>query len=101
MRVIYKSPGANPFPADIDNTVEQYQNLVGGYFEMVRIGTDAAIICNDEALLTGMKLNCTVMGHPFYGPIFLVGLRGNDFCDVPGAWEEMNVFKDVERRAYE
>lgn len=88
MRVIYKEPGCAPVIRDIPNTLEELQGAVGGYIESVTIATDAAIIVNEEGRLLCLPYNCTICGLDFYGPLLIVGVDGENFCDLPDAWSD-------------
>ena len=84
MKIIYKAPGKNPELREIHNDLAALQQLVGGYIETVTVAPDACIICNEEGRLMGLPYNCTICGVSFVGPVLIVGVEGEDFCDVPG-----------------
>ena len=86
MKVIYKEPGVAPVVRDIPNTLEELQKAVGGYIESVTIATDAAIIVNEEGRLLSLPYNCTICGLDFYGPLLIVGVDGENFCDLQDGW---------------
>lgn len=83
MKVIYKAPGCAPEIIDVPNTLEALQEKVGGYIETVTFATDACIICNEEGKLLGLPDNCCLLGKHFVGPILIVGIDGEEFCDIP------------------
>lgn len=82
MKVIYKAPGCDPELRDIPNTLEELQATVGGYIETVTFASDAAAICNEEGRLLGMEDNIRFLGVDFVGPILIVGVCGDEFCDI-------------------
>ena len=82
MRVIYKAPGKAPEIVEIENTLEALQAAVGGYIEVVTMSKNACVICNEEGKLWGMPYNITFLGEHFVGPILVVGVSGEDFCDL-------------------
>lgn len=84
MKAIYKKPGESPEIIDIDNTLEALQKAVGGYIETLSICSDLCIVCNEEGLLKKMPYNFKLGGHSFLGPVLLVGVKGDEFTDVPG-----------------
>lgn len=65
--------------------------LLGGFFDIVRLGEDAALLVDDEGLLKGLPGNAAAMmlsGYPYLaGTALLVGLEqtenGDIFTDVP------------------
>lgn len=82
MIAIYKAPGSAPKTIEIDNTLEALQAAVDGYIETVTLATDCVIICNEEGRLNDMPFNCEVCGCPFFGPLLIVGVKGDEFTDL-------------------
>ena len=83
MKAIYKKPGEAPKIIDIDNTLEALQEAVGGYIETVSLCSDVCLICNGEGVPIGMEFNIKVGGCPVFGPILIVGVKGDEFTDLP------------------
>lgn len=84
MKAIFKAPGKAPEIIEVENTLEALQEKVGGYIETVTVASDACIVCNEEGRLLGLPYNAYVAGRSFVGPILIVGVDGEEFCDVPG-----------------
>ena len=40
---------------EIDNTLEALQEFVGGYIEVLYIGNDLCLVCNEEGKLKGLE----------------------------------------------
>lgn len=87
INVIIKEPGHRPELREIPNTLEELQGYVGGHIEVYDLAADLAIVCNEEGKLLGLPLNCHIAGKTFVGPIMLVGIDGEEFCDVPYSYE--------------
>ena len=83
MKVIRKFPGETPKLIDIPNTLEALQTEVGGYIETYTFKEDACIVCNEEGRLLNLPCCTTTLGVEFAGPILVVGVDGEEFCDVP------------------
>lgn len=83
MNILIKKVGSEWEKADIENTLEALQREVGGYIEMVGITTDACIIVNEEGLINDMPFNTRLFGRQFFGTILIVGVDGDEFCDLP------------------
>ena len=84
MRALYKMPGNAKFrQLNINNDLRTLQRLVGGHIETVFISRDACVICNEEGRILGMPHNCIYEGVDFVGPILVVGVNGDEFCDSP------------------
>jgi hypothetical protein len=93
LTAIYKAPGEQPEIIEIPNTLEALQEKVGGYIETVPFAPDACIICNEEGRLMGLPNNCWLLGVHFVGPILIVGVDGDGFCDMPV--DMVNMFRFV------
>ena len=82
IRILYK-PVGKPFEKrEIPNTLEACQELVGGYIEVVRIATDAVLVCREDGKPLGLEPN-PFLGFDFVGDWFLCGVSGAEFADVP------------------
>lgn len=85
MKVIRKHPGQMPEVIDIENDLDAIRAELGGDMEAVTICTDLAILCDEEGRLKGKKPNIALraLGIDFVGTILIVGVDGEEFCDVP------------------
>ena len=82
MKVIAKAPHEAPIILEMENTLEALQAAVGGYIETLTITSDACIVCNEEGAINDMPFNCRLMGQQFFGPILVVGVKGDEFTDI-------------------
>lgn len=80
---VIKEPGSAAYPIYIEDTLEAYQAAVGGYIETVAVFRDMIVICDEEGILKGKELNCSVLGAQFYGTILFVCVKGENFADCP------------------
>lgn len=83
MKAIYKAPGKAPEIIQAENSLEALQEKVGGYIETVTLASDACIICDEEGRLKGLPRNVSFGRTEFVGPILVVGVREDEFCDCP------------------
>ena len=96
INVWVKHPGKQPEWVLIWNTLEDMQQIVGGYIEAVYIAEDMAIICNEEGLINNLSFNCKVCGHHLFGDLILVGCDEDGFIDCPWDAESLqNVFPQL------
>ncbi len=71
MKVLIVEPGEKPKPAEVANSIEAKQAIVGGLIEMVIPpihSDDAVLICNEEGKLLNLKPNrpiCLADGTPY------------------------------------
>lgn len=83
MKVIRKNPGRMPEVIDIENDGDAIRAELGGYMESFTLAEDLVILCDEEGRLKG-KPSCLVLrGVDFVGTILIVGVDGEEFCDVP------------------
>lgn len=94
MKAIKKEPGEQPRMVSIQNTLEALQEAVGGRIETVRLFEDACVVCDEEWRLKGKPYN-NILGVEFGGTVLLVGVNGEEFCDVPGGEFALKLMKGV------
>ena len=85
INVIIKHPHEPFVRATIPNTLASLQEVVGGFIETVTFATDAVLICNEEGLISDLPYNCTMFGHQLFGTIAILGVNGDEFCDLSEA----------------
>ncbi len=75
---------------EIENELEALQGAVDGYIETVSLIPEKVdMIVNEEGLIKGMELNpiaSAIAGTYIVGNALIVGVDGEDFCDVPDEW---------------
>lgn len=89
--VIVKEPGRKAYPCNIENTLEAFQKLVGGYIETVRFSKELIVICNEEGRILGLPGNICGL----CGTLVFCGTKGDAFAgikakDVPITLELLN-----------
>jgi hypothetical protein len=79
--------GSGARAVDIENKHEAFQEAVDGYIETVTLIPDEVVmIVNEEGLLRGMGINplaSCLYGSAIVGVAVVVGVDGEEFCDVP------------------
>lgn len=90
MKAILKKPGEAPEIIEVDNDRKALSETIGGRLESFTFATDACILTDEEGVFKDLPFNVELMDNPFYGPILLVGVNGDEFCDFPvlGLWVE-------------
>jgi hypothetical protein len=88
MRVLIKEPGKPWETAEVENTLEALQGVVGGYVETIPIvATDsveeAVMVMDEEGRLKGNERNITICGTDIVGTVIICGQDGSEFCDAP------------------
>lgn len=79
--------GSGARAIDIENKLEAFQEAVDGYIETVTLVPDEVVmIVNEEGLLYGLGINplaTALYGSAIVGVAVVVGIDGEEFCDVP------------------
>lgn len=84
MKAIRINPGQRAEDIEVENSVEALQEVVGGYIEVVNMPVnDMAILRDEDGLMKQKDYNCRIMGIDFVGTILFVGIKGEEFTDVP------------------
>lgn len=84
MKVLICEPHKRPYIKDVEHTLENLQEIVGGYIQaLYPFNDDVAIVCNEEALLIGLEPNRTVERYGIvFGTFFVCGLTEDDFTGL-------------------
>lgn len=76
---------------EIENELEVFQSIVGGYIETTGY-KNLVIICNEEGKLRGFQPNIVLGREMLVGPIIVCGASGDEFSDIPidfKKWEQI------------
>lgn len=92
MRVLKIEPGKAPIAINIDNTLEALQGQVGGYIETLNFHEVIALIADEEGRLKGKPYNFTFFGQELVGVVLVVGVDGEEFCDLTKKQAEDFIF---------
>ena len=99
MNVLVVEPGILPYEREI-NGLKEMQAVVGGPITAIYPWEDqAAVVCNEEALLLNLPFNRSVEGGygGVFGPFFVCGLGEEDFCSL--TLEQVKAYKAKFRQA--
>lgn len=84
MKVIRKRPGEPPEVISIENDGDAIRAELDGWIEAVTVAEDLAFLCDEEGRLKGKPRNATLLSDiDFCGTVLVVGVDGEEFCDVP------------------
>lgn len=74
----------------IENTLEAFQEAVGGYIQAVTLFQGIVLVCDEEGVLKGRAPSCTVFDSPIVGDWLLCGADGSEFTDLrPADWKAL------------
>lgn len=83
MKAIRKKPGQAPEACEVENSLEALQAEVGGYIESFQFADECTLLINEEGKNLGLTPNLFVLGEPLVGTVLAVGVKGEEFCDLP------------------
>ena len=75
-----------PYPAEVENTLEGLQKAVGGYIEAVYLEDNVVLVCNEEGKLMGLPGNRSLGNDIIAGTFFVAG--SNDDGDFVSLTED-------------
>ena len=97
IRVFIKRPNEDPFMTPISNDIKTLQSYVDGNVQKVTLCEDFAILCDDDGAFSDKKFNFTIGRHQFFGTVIFVGLKDDEFTDVPCTY---STFRDMFKNLY-
>ena len=83
MKAIRKKPGKAPEACEVENSLEALQAEVGGSIESFQFASDCTLLINEEGKNLGLTPNLYVLGELLVGTVLAVGVKGEEFCDLP------------------
>ena len=100
MRVLIKRPDEQfGHVCNISDRLENLQNTVGGYIEVIEItksadGKPILLVCNEEGKLKNLEHNFYLWDDEIVGTIFLCSAAGEELTDLPptfglAEWKKM------------
>lgn len=106
IKVIIKNP-EDEFGrlVEVENELEVFQNIVGGYIETTGY-KNLVIICNEEGKIRGLQPNVVLGREMLVGTIIVCGAFGDEIADIPidfKKWEQIvnmsgtNIWKEFEQ----
>lgn len=93
MNVLMVEPGIAPYEKEINGLSEMQAAVEGPITAIYPFSELTTIVCNDESLNLGMEFNRSVEGGygGVFGPFFVCGISGDDFCSLTP--EQMERYK--------
>ena len=100
IRILALPVDREPYITNIENSLRNMQNYVGGYIKTVTVlkNPQVILICDEEGLLKGRAVNPSItdldehggwgMGF-IVGDCFLCGVDGEEFADLPDKWKDV------------
>jgi len=80
IKVVVKYPGYPPKVEEVDNTLNAYERIVGGYIERVPVSELGVVyLVNDEGRLQRLKNNISFGTTLIVGPIIAIAETNKDY----------------------
>lgn len=80
MKIVIKRAGQNPEVREIQGTLKNLKEIVGGYIECIDFGfANILMVCNEEGKLLGLTPNFVYMGDIIVGDVFFCSGGEEDF----------------------
>lgn len=101
MKVMVKEPGKPAEEREIENTLEELQDIVGGYVEAVRFNVDVVIWCHADGKLLGLEPNFAIWRDIVVGPVVITRVDEDGDCIDLTSDDCMEVASYLNYHAYE
>ncbi len=100
LKIVYKEVGNKPKVLEVEDTLEKFQELVGGYIETINY-KNLVLVCNEEGKLLRMKPNISLGNDYIVGNLVIAGdNKMGEFKSLTD--EEIKiVINDLEKREIE
>lgn len=85
IKIIVKKVGEPHRVEIVNDEYSTYNNLVGGYIEVVSLHKGILMVCNEEGKLDGLELNLILPNDLIVGDIFFCSQKGPDFASLTDA----------------
>ncbi len=82
IRVLKVEPGRPSEEITMPNTLKAFQAAVGGYIEVLDLGGDALLVCNEEGKLMGLPPNRRIGDDVIAGTFLIAGSADGEFCSL-------------------
>lgn len=82
MKVVVKKAGKDPEVIEIEDKLEVYQNIVGGYIEVFPFHGSILCVCNEEGKLKGLQPNFLFRNDVICGDVIFISASGEDFVGL-------------------
>lgn len=79
MITVIKEPGNKPYKKEVEDKLEIWQEIVGGYIEVVNLTDTILIVCNEEGKIKGLDINFAWHHDIIVGTVCFVGEDGEEF----------------------
>lgn len=78
IKVLIIEPTMDPHLKEIDNTLENMQNIVGGLLQFVQLEDDVIIICNEEGKSLNLEINKIIKDDVICGNFIVLGQKDKE-----------------------
>ena len=85
IKIIVKKVGEPHRVEIVKDEYATYNNLVGGYLEVVTLDKGVLMVCNEEGKLDGLEPNLILPHDIIVGDIFFCSQKGPDFASLTDA----------------
>lgn len=92
---MYKEPFKEFEVRTVENKLEVFQELVGGYIETVTLPYGVIMVCNEEGKIRDLHPNIAVGHDIIRGNVLFIGFDGEEdfgsLTDIQEAWVRRNI----------
>lgn len=93
IRILYKQPGRHIRTLMVKDSLQSFQNLVGGRIEVIGLFRDVVMICNEEGKIRDLPKNFAYGFDTICGPVVFASTSGEDLNSLTR--EQMEKIRDI------
>lgn len=100
LKVIICPAEREPYAANVSDSLEALQKIVGGYIGKVTVRKDVVMLCNEEGLLMKLPKNRSFFLSGIRGDCLICGVDGEEFASLsePDCGKLLKLCKDRFRK---
>lgn len=73
IKILIVEPNKEPYEKQIEDTLKEMQNIVGGLIEFVELEENIDLVCNEEGKIYGLEMNRIIPNDVICGTFFIAG----------------------------
>lgn len=82
MKIVIKRVNSKPEIKEIEGSLHEMQELVGGHIECLRITDEIICVLNEEGRIKKLPINFMFGKHVIFGDVFFCSEDFEDFCGL-------------------
>lgn len=82
LSIAVKEPGRPLERRQLANELKAFQDIVGGYIEVVHLPHEILLVCNEDGKLLELPPNIPIAGNVIVGTVIFCSSAGSEFASL-------------------